>query len=163
VAPSSSSRKLAATTAGAPSIRRVSSRSRSRVASWRRLGELAEERVGELVGAGAPAQRVRQLAADAAGDLDERAQRPRRLERDAAAPEHPRRIGADRDAPQQRRLADSGLAAHEHEPAGPARGVRERGFERVDEVRALEQLRGSGHRSRDIVQLRTNRVHQGCG
>ena len=123
--------------------------------------ELAEERVGELVGSGVPAQRVGQLAADAAGDLDERAQRPRRLERDAAAPEDAGRMRADGHAAQERGLPDPRLAAHEHEPARAVRGVRERGFQRVDEMRALEQLRSSsGHRSRDIVQLRTNRVHR---
>ncbi len=128
----------------------------------RRLGcELAQERVGELVRPGVSAQRVGQLAADAARDLDERAQRPRRLERDAAAPEDAGGMRPDGHAAQERRLADAGLASHEHEPAGPARGVRERGFQRVHEVRAFEQLRSSsGHGSRDIVQLRTNRVHR---
>ncbi len=111
--------------------------------------ELAEERVGELVGPGVAAQRVGQLAADAAGDLDERAQRPRRLERDAAAPEDAGRMRADGHAAQERGLADPRFAAHEHEPAGTVRGVRERCFQRVDEMRALEQLRSSsGHRTR---------------
>ena len=118
--------------------------------------ELDDERVGELVERRAAPERVGQPAAHAPGDLDERAQRPRRLERHAAAPQDARGARADGNPAQERGLADAGLAPDEREPAGAVRGVRERGVQRLDQVGTLQQLL---RHVRDIVQLRTNGVH----
>ena len=86
----------------------------------------------------------RQLAADLVGDVEQRAERARREERVARAPEQASLVAAERA--QQRGLADACLAADEHELA--AGSFADAGEARAEErqlARALEK-----HRSRYV-------------
>jgi hypothetical protein len=101
------------------------------------------------VGRGAFGYDVGELAAGHLGDVHQRAERRQREQAVALAPQDPSGPGvAGAEAAQEHRLADAGLARQEHEPAALAGRRLERGVERVERARPLEQrgLRGGqGH------------------
>ena len=78
--------------------------------------------------------------------LGELVQRPERLGREqavAGAPDDSRLAGSiGGKRPNERRLADPGLAAHEHEAAGAGRSRRQMHRERFEIRAALDQLHG---------------------
>src|SRR5438309_10157610 len=79
--------------------------------------QLTRQRRHHLVGLGARLHHLCQLAAGLLRDREQRAERTRGEQRVAAAPQDPQRADRFEEAPQQRGLADSGLAPHEHDPA----------------------------------------------
>jgi hypothetical protein len=81
---------------------------------------------------------VRDQLGELAAHVDERAERPRRVERVARAPQHPRAVLAERA--HARGLADPGLARHEHEaPAAARLDVSVAGRQQVEFRRTLQQ------------------------
>ena len=107
-----------------------------------RLDEL-EDRGGDVVGR---APRIEDAVDPRGlGDLEERPERSRCRERVASAPEEGRpggEIGAE--APDEGRLPDARLPAHEEEPPLSGGGARERRMERRERLFALEEDVGRG-------------------
>ena len=107
---------------------------------WRAPPQLVEQRGQHVARPGAALDEVGQLAACLGGDVEQRPERPRRVQRLARAREHADgKVGAERV--EERRLADPGLSGDEHEPPATALGhSREGARERVELVRPFEQL-----------------------
>jgi hypothetical protein len=82
-----------------------------------RRAQLAQQRGDELRRPGAGGRRREQLAARGVGHVLQRAERARRVQRVAGAPQHAPPLG---ERAHQRGLADAGLTADQHEPAGRA-------------------------------------------
>ena len=128
-ASSSSSRYLAMTSAGTVSTLRASSRKTSSVASSAQCRSSSTKTVGARARSsrasaattscgGTARARAPRARRRALGDGEERAERTRREERIAGAPEHPRRCAALlAEAPHEGGLADARLAADQHDAA----------------------------------------------
>ena len=126
-------------------------------------GQLADERAGDLVRPSVARDELLELAARQFGYVEQGAQRARREQRRAGAPEDPRRVAPlIAELPNQSGLADARLAPDEDHRPGPTGGDR---VERVSQGRqligALEQhlwvplaLRG-----RDVPEPRRQRGH----
>jgi hypothetical protein len=93
--------------------------------------QLRAQRGQDVVAVRAGAQRRRQLGADAADEIAERAEDPRGRQVVAVPDEHPgipRHLGARRF--HQPRLADPGLTGHQHDPAVAGRRIAHRRAQR---------------------------------
>ena len=111
----------------------------------RPAAQLARQRRDELARRRAVRGDRRELAADLVGDVDERPERARRVQRVAGPPEHPDRAAALAEGAHERRLADPGLAGDEDQPSAPLRSHRAEQLVEDLELRgALEQLAGAG-------------------
>ena len=107
--------------------------------------QFARQRRHDLVRLHSARHDLLELAAACLGDAEQRAERARREERVAAAPEDPRRAAAlFAELSQERGLADPCLAADEHDvPARAPLDGPQRIVERRKLAGALEQLRSS--------------------
>ena len=105
--------------------------------------ELAQQSSGDVGRSGVVGEQLPELAAGVLGDVHQRAQRARREQRVAGAPEHARRralLGCERA--HERRLSDTRLAADEQHPARVARAGGVQGAAQDPErICALEQRR----------------------
>ena len=112
--------------------------------------QLADQRSRDLVRLHVHVDGLVELASGLRRDVDERAQRPRREERVACAPQHPPRCGLTvTEGAQERGLAHPGLAADQHEPpSGSCRRARERFCECGQVLRSFEELHTSFRRCR---------------
>jgi hypothetical protein len=125
----------------------------------RRPAQLAQERRGHDVRRCALRHRRGELAAGDRADVLQGTQRGEREERVALTPQD-LRVAVLAEAAQQGGLADARLAGHEHQPAAARH---ERGVERRERVRALQQRaldRGDGH-ARPILPARRTRGKRG--
>src|SRR5207237_8351965 len=111
--------------------------------------ELAQQRDRDLVRLRTARDPLLELAAGVVCDVHDGAERPRREERLACAPEDTSRPGLFvAEATQECGLPDSGLASGEDEAAVRAAGDRGEGVaQRCELVRALEELGLSRRRS----------------
>ena len=112
----------------------------------------ARQRVDDLRGRRLLGDEHREVAAGLLGDVGERPERPRGVERVAGAREDPRLRMLGREGAQQRRLPDPGLAREEDEPAAALAqrrvvGVRERG----ELLGAFEKPLGDDRRLRCVA------------
>jgi hypothetical protein len=105
-----------------------------------RPGELVQERVKELLAWASRGEQLGQPAAGLPGDIVQPPQRPGRQQRVAGPQQEP---GIRRpllgEPPDQRRLADAGLARHQDDPATHGR-VGQRAAQLVQQRGALEQV-----------------------
>jgi hypothetical protein len=106
----------------------------------RAVGELAQQRGRDLVRRRGAGRDLREVAADLLGDVEQRAERARREERVARAPQDPRRgalpVGEQAD---ERRLARARLAGHQRQaPVRRGRDVVEHRHQRIELRRALQ-------------------------
>ena len=99
----------------------------------RALLEHTPNRRGDLVGNGAAFDGVRHVAARRLRNIDERPERTRREQHVARSPQNASRaVSVIAEFPNQGRLADAGLAGHQHHPTGAA----------IDHVRETSRQRG---------------------
>jgi hypothetical protein len=107
------------------------------------------------------ADQLGELSARRLGDVEQRAERSRRAQRLAGAPQHAH-AGGVAEAPEQRRLADARLAGDEHEPA---RAAREQAVEERERLVALQQrsLAVGGRLHRDAINPRASGVRAAGG
>ena len=104
--------------------------------------QLAHHRGRDLVWLDAAGRGPLEIAAGCVSDVEERAERPRGVERVARASKDPGGRGVRGEAAHERRLADAGLATDEHEAAASGGAdVFEQAGECRERAAALEQFR----------------------
>ena len=110
-------------------------------------GELVQQRSQERLAPSAVLHRLRERSAGPTRDIVHRPQRPRDHQRVAGPPQHAHPVRGAEHAAHERRLADPGLAGHEHDPARRTR-LGERLLEVCDVGLPLQQHHPHGRPAR---------------
>ena len=102
-------------------------------------GERVQRRAQHVLARAVAVERLQHRAAEGPGDVAQRAERARRDQRVARAPEHAPLVQRLGDRGHERRLADPRLADHGHDATGVA-GLRQRRLEDFTLAFTLKQL-----------------------